>query len=79
MQNIRSAHSSIVAHKLNTTMKTLTAVTIILTIPTIIASLFGMNTWLPLGSGPESFIVVLVIILILSFFVARWFSRSRWI
>ena len=79
IQNVRSAHSSILANKLNTTMKTLTAVTIILTIPTIIASLFGMNTWLPFSEGPISFIFVIVIILVLSFLVARWFAKSRWL
>ena len=79
MQNIRSAHSSIVANKLNTTMKTLTAVTILLTIPTIIASLFGMNTWLPFSNGPISFVLVIVLILTMSYLVGRWFAKSKWI
>lgn len=79
MQSIRSAHSSIVANKLNTTMKTLTAVTILLTIPTIIASLFGMNTWLPLSDGPVSFVLVLVLIIAMSLLVGRFFAKSKWI
>jgi magnesium transporter len=79
IQNVRNAHSSILANKLNTTMKTLTAVTIVLTIPTIVASLFGMNTWLPFSRGPLSFVLILSIIIVLSFLVARWFSKSRWL
>ncbi len=79
MQNIRSGHSSIIANKLNITMKRLTAVTIILTIPTIIASLFGMNTWVPLSKGPISFILILLIITAISYSVGRFFIKSKWI
>lgn len=79
MQNIRSGHSSIIANKLNITMKRLTAVTIILTIPTIIASLFGMNTWVPLSKGPISFVLVLILISAISYLVALFFIKSKWI
>lgn len=79
IQTIRSAHESILAHKLNITMKTLTAVTIVLTIPTIITSLFGMNTWLPFSKGPLSFLGIILITFIVGFLVVRWFKRNQWI
>lgn len=79
IQSVRDAHSGILANKLNTTMKRLTAVTIILTIPTIIASIFGMNVELPLDDHPLAFVVLILLILVISFLVARWFSKSRWI
>ncbi len=78
-QNIRSAHDVILGHQLNTTMKTLTALTIIFTIPTIMTGLFGMNTWLPLPSGPESFFIIIVITAIISFLTAKIFARKGWI
>jgi magnesium transporter len=79
IESVRNAHSSILANKLNTTMKRLTAVTIVLTIPTIIASIFGMNVTLPLNNHPFAFPVLIIVIVILSLLVARWFSKSRWI
>lgn len=79
IESVRSAHSSIVGNKLNTTMKTLTAVTIVLTIPTIIASLFGMNTWIPFSETPLSFVAILGLIIATSLLVARWFVKSRWL
>lgn len=79
IQTIRSAHESILAHKLNITMKTLTAVTIVLTIPTIISSLFGMNTWLPFSHGPLSFIIIILLTAGIVLFVVRWFKRNQWI
>ncbi len=76
IQNIRSAHATILSHKLNVTMKTLTVVTIVLTIPNIVSSLFGMNTWLPFGQGPLGFFLILSIIGISCYLVIRWL-RSK--
>jgi len=78
IQNVRNAHSSILANKLNRTMKTLTAVTIILTIPTIVASVFGMNIWLPLSNSPLSFLFVIGIIVVATLLMARWVRSSKW-
>lgn len=78
IQNIRSAHSSILAHKLNNTMKTLTIVTIVLTIPTIITSLFGMNVWLPVQNGPLSFIIIIIIMILISLLVLRYLTKNTW-
>ncbi len=78
-QNIRSAHDVILGHQLNTTMKTLTALTIIFTIPTIMTGLFGMNTWLPFSDGPISFITIIFITVLISFLVAKFFSKKGWI
>ena len=41
------AYSSVISNNLNTVMKVLTSLTIILTIPTMIFSFFGMNVPLP--------------------------------
>ncbi len=79
IQNIRSAHSSILANELNRTMKTLTATTIILTIPTIIASIFGMNVWLPFPKEPYSFPSILLITAALSFAVYLLFKKMKWL
>ena len=45
------AYSSVISNNLNTVMKVLTSLTIIMTIPTMIFSFFGMNVPLPLQSG----------------------------
>lgn len=45
------AFASVISNNLNIVMKTLTSVTIMLSIPTIISSLYGMNvTWLPFNN-----------------------------
>ena len=79
VQNIRSAHSDILAHKLNVTMKTLTAVTIIFTVPTIVSGIFGMNTWLPFTRGVSGFISILVIMVVVAWVLYKHFEKKNWL
>jgi magnesium transporter len=55
IQNIRDAYTAIVTNNLNSVIKLLTALTIILTIPTVIGSLYGMNVVLPFADSPHAF------------------------
>jgi magnesium transporter len=78
IQNIRTASEAMLTQGLNTTIRTLTATTIILTIPTIIASLFGMNVALPIGGQPYAFWIVVAIILTGVGTTIYFFNRNRW-
>lgn len=79
IQNVRSATEAILANNLNTTIKTLTVLTILLTIPTIVASLFGMNVPLPLQETPHAFWAVVGIILSSVGFVVWYFKKNEWL
>lgn len=79
IQNIRSAHSTILANELNRTMKTLTATTIILTVPTMIASIFGMNVTMPIAEMTHSLPIILITIVVVSFLVYLLFKKKKWI
>lgn len=79
IQNVRGATEAILTNNLNTTIKTLTVLTILLTIPTIIASLYGMNVPLPLMQSPLAFWVVLGFILIVVTSVVFIFKRYKWL
>src|SRR3989338_1535507 len=50
--NIREAYSTIVTNNLNRVIKMLTSLTIVLTVPMIISSLYGMNVHLPYAASP---------------------------
>jgi magnesium transporter len=52
MVNIREAYSTMITNRLNKTMKLLTAVTVILTLPTMVFSFYGMNVRLPMEGNP---------------------------
>ncbi len=78
IQNIRGASEAILAQGLNNTIRTLTAVTIVLTIPTLISSLFGMNVPNPLEGYPHAFWMVLALILVAMMVTIHFFNKNRW-
>ena len=56
------AYASVISNNLNIVMKFLASVTIVLSIPTIVASLWGMNVeGLPFADNPFGFLIVMVI------------------
>lgn len=56
------AFASVISNNQNIVMKFLTAITILLTIPTLIASLWGMNVGVPLADNPYGFWIIVGII-----------------
>jgi len=58
IDNAMNAYDSIVSHNLNRVIKTLTSISLLVSLPTLIASLYGMNVGLPLENNPYAFIVL---------------------
>ena len=63
-------YRGIINNNMNTTMRTLTSVTIIMMFPTLIASLFGMNLVNGMESSPWGFVLALFISVFVS--IASW-------
>ena len=61
LESTMDTYSSIINNNMNTVMRTLTSVTIIMMMPTLIASLFGMNLINGMESSKYGFIVAIVI------------------
>jgi magnesium transporter len=77
ISTIRSAYSVIVSNRLNKIVETLTSITIILTVPTVIASLFGMNVPVPLQNNNAGFLYVLALVAALCIAVTYLLRRNR--
>lgn len=73
------AFASIISNNLNVAMKVLTSLTIIVTLPAIVAGLWGMNVALPLEKSPAAFWILLGGALALSCGVALLFRMRRWL
>lgn len=58
------AYASIISNNLNGVMKFLTSITIILAIPTLISSLWGMNVPVPLQNHPYGFPILIVVCIV---------------
>lgn len=79
IRSLRDSYQIIFTNNLHKTIKLLTALTIIFSIPTMIASLYGMNIGLPLAQTPHAFALVIGIIFFLSAFGLIIFKRKRWL
>jgi len=72
------AYSSVINNNMNNVMKTLTFVTICLAIPTLFASLYGMNVPLPFAEQSAAFWVIGAMSLVLVSVVFILFKKMRW-
>lgn len=71
------AFTSVISNNLNRVMKLLTSITIILAIPTIVASYFGMNVDLPFQNYAHAFTLTIVIAFVISIAFAVVFWRRN--
>ncbi len=79
LSQMMDAFASIISNNLNVVMKVLTSVTIILSLPTLLASLYGMNVPLPGAGEPWAFFLVLGVGAALAVAVAVLFWRKDWL
>ena len=78
LSGMMDAFASVISNNLNIVMKFLATVTIVLSIPTMIASFFGMNfDNIPLGHSPFGFFTIIVLTLIISGVVALLFLKKE--
>jgi magnesium transporter len=74
-----SAFTSIVSNNLNDAMKFLTALTIVLTVPTIVGALWGMNVELPAAQQTLAFWYLVGGASVMSGLIALLFWRRGWL
>jgi len=79
IRSLRDSYHIIFTNDVNRTIKLLTALTIVFSIPTIIASIYGMNVALPLANNKYSFFIVLGMIALASIIGVLIFQRKRWL
>lgn len=70
--------ASIVSNNLNVVMKQLTSITIILMIPTLISSFFGMNLTNHFESSTTAFVLVAIVSIVISIVTVMLFRRRNW-
>ena len=71
------AYASIISNNLNIVMKVLTSITIVLSVPTIVGSFFGMNLAIPLQENQYGFYIVIAISLVVSLLLLLIFKKKN--
>lgn len=78
LTSMMDAFASIISNNLNVVMKFLTSITIVLSIPTIVTSFFGMNVPLPFSESPFAPLYIILIFITLGIGVVIIFIRRDW-
>ena len=71
------AYASIISNNLNGVMKFLTSITIILAIPTMVASYWGMNVPVPMQNSPWGFLVIIAFSIIIALIATLWLNKKQ--
>ena len=77
LSGLMDAFASIISNNLNIVMKFLASVTIIISVPTAVASFWGMNVGVPWSDVPYGFLFVLLLALATSALSTFWLWRKR--
>ena len=77
LESTMDTYQSIINNNMNTVMRTLTSVTIIMMIPTLITSMFGMNLVNGMEAKPWGFVIAIIFSVAISAIAWGIFRRKR--
>ena len=70
------AYASIISNNLNGVMKTLTSITIVLAVPTMISSFWGMNVPVPFQYNKFGFLIMITLAIVITLIVTWWLKKK---
>ena len=77
LESTMDTYQSIINNNMNTIMRTLTSVTIILMLPTLVASFFGMNLINGMETNPAGFVIAIILSVAISVLSLLVFRHKR--
>lgn len=70
------AYASLISNNLNVVMKFLAAITLVIAVPTMISSFWGMNVTLPFEASAAGFPIIITVSVVLTLIVAWWLKKK---
>ncbi|MEN0647720.1 magnesium transporter CorA family protein [Caldifermentibacillus hisashii] len=77
LSSMMDAFASVISNNVNNVMKLLTSITIIMAIPTMVASFYGMNVAIPFQNYQHSFLFAIILSFVLSSVTAVIFWKKK--
>lgn len=77
--DLRETNDSLLSTKTNETMKALTIIAFLVLPIQLVTQVFSMSTWLPVGSAPQDFLIVLGIMASLIVLALIFLKVKRWL
>lgn len=78
LSSTMDAYASIINNNMNLVMKRLTSITILISLPTLIASFFGMNVKVPYEGEHVGFYVAIAISAVIAAMMVWYFNKKKW-
>lgn len=78
LNNVMDAYGNVIQNNVSHVVKLLTAVTIVLSVPTLIASVYGMNVPLPFQEAEHAFSYLIIVMLLSSGLIAYIFYKKQY-
>lgn len=82
IESLSATSESIISHRINRTIQTLTVISLILLPLTLVAGILGMNITLPFGMSnpnPYTFWIIIGFMIVLVVVLVYYFRRNRWL
>jgi magnesium transporter len=79
LSQMMDAFASIISNNLNVVMKFLASLAVILVVPTIISSFYGMNVGLPLADHPLVFLILVGLSFVIALVIALILWKRNWL
>jgi magnesium transporter len=76
---LEETNESVISHRLNDILRVLTAISVVILPLTLIASIMGMNTWVPDQGKEAGFFTVLGVMALILIGLVAYFRRRRWL
>jgi magnesium transporter len=76
---LEETNESVISHRLNDSIRVLTSISVVILPLTLIASIMGMNSWVPFEGNEAGFFVVLAVMAMVLIGLIAYFRRKRWL
>lgn len=76
LQQLSSTYNNVLNNNLNDTMKLMTIISLLMTIPTIVTGFFGMNVALPFEREPLGWIIITLLMAVISVLAAVFINKK---
>jgi magnesium transporter len=76
---LEETNESVISHRLNDILRVLTSISVVILPLTLIASIMGMNSWVPFEHNEAGFFAVLVVMALILIGLIVYFRRRRWL
>jgi magnesium transporter len=76
---LEETNESVISHRLNDSIRVLTSISVVILPLTLIASIMGMNSWVPFEGDEPGFFLVLGVMAVVLIGLIAYFRRRRWL